>query len=206
MKKHILAAYLAASLALLVPAPGRFAYGIILILAMNISMLTATLFQRLVSSLSLENLSSVLTAMLLVGEGVLYKQFLILYSPVMALTLGLVIYLPPVSSFFISRFYRKSGETLGKELLGNMKYTAQFSLFAGIMFLLRDIIGYGTISLPSRKGIFQLEVLPERFGRMHAGVFFASIPGAIILCTLALTVVLSVQQNLKIAKEQNDAD
>ena len=206
MKKFALSTYLAASLALLVPVPGRLAYGIVLILAMNVSMITVTFFQRLVKLLSLENLMSVLTAMLLVSEGVLYKQLLIMYSPIMALTLGFAIYLPAVSSFFISRFYKQSREPVGKELCSNMKYMGQFSLFACIIFLLRDIIGYGTISLPSRNGIFQLELLREQSGKMHAGAFLATIPGAIVLCALVIAFILYVQQNLKIAKEYSDAD
>ena len=49
MKKSELSFFITLSLAMLVPVPGRLAYGIILILFLNILVLTGILFKKLIS-------------------------------------------------------------------------------------------------------------------------------------------------------------
>ena len=203
MKQNTLSVYLMASLAMLVPFPGRFAYGIILVAFMYVSMIMMSLFQNLVYRLSLEKLLSVLTAVFLISESIFFKQLLIMYSPVMALTLGFVIYIPAVASFFITRLYRPNKPSVAADLSENLKYCGGFSVFALFIFLFRDIFGYGSVSFPSRTGIAQI-ILSSSVDKVHVGTFWASTPGAILLCGLILYVISYADQNMKIAGAVSD--
>ncbi|HBG66779.1 MAG TPA: hypothetical protein DDW78_09945 [Treponema sp.] len=199
MNKNTIYIYMMASMAMLVPFPGRLAYGIILVILLNLLMLSGTLFRRLVSLLSLDNLLSVLIAVLLVSEAVIFKQLLVLYSPLMALTLGFSLFLPAVSSFLIGSLYQPGAGQLYADILSNLKQSGLFSLYALFIFLVRDIFGYGTLSLPSRTGLVQLQVLPAKSGGI--GMFWASVPGALLLCVLCIAGSALVHKKLLVAGE-----
>ncbi len=203
MKQNVLSVYLMASLAMLVPFPGRFAYGIILVIVMYASMIFMTLFQNLIYRLSLESLLSALTAVFLISESIFFKQLLIMYSPVMALTVGFVIYIPAVSSFFVMRLYRPNVPSIIADLSQNIQYCSGFSVFALCIFLFRDVFGYGTISFPSTNGIAQI-VLSSSADKVHVGTFWASTPGAVLLCGLVLYFISYADQNMKIAGAVSD--
>lgn len=203
MKQNTLSVYLMASLSMLVPFPGRFAYGIVLVIAMYASMIFMTLFQNLIYKFSLESLLSALTAVFLITESVFFKQLLIMYSPVMALTLGFVIYIPAVASFFVMRLYRPNVSSIVADLSQNIRYCGGFSLFSLCIFLFRDIFGYGTISFPSRTGIVQLVIFSSA-EKVHAGSFWASMPGAVLLCGLVLYIISYADQSMKIAGAVSD--
>ena len=72
--KRNIYSFLTASLALLVPSPGRFAYGITLLFMLNLLMLAGTLFKHLVKSLGLDDLLPVLLAVFLMTISVIFKQ------------------------------------------------------------------------------------------------------------------------------------
>ena len=209
MKKNTIYLYSMASLALLVPFPGRLAYGIILVILLNLLMLTGTLFRRLVSLLSLDNLLSVLIAVLLVSETVIFKQLLVLFSPLMALTLGFALFMPAVSSFIIGSLYQPGERRpLWTDCLVNLKQSGLFSLYALFVFAFRDLFGYGTLTLPARRGLVQLQVLS---GRCGAGTFWASIPGALLLSLLCIMLSAGFVRNLRhagesLAENGGDAD
>ncbi len=170
-----------ASFALVVPFPGRLAYGILLVILLNLQMLSITFFRRLVELVHLDDLLSVLTAAMLLCESIIFKQLLALYSPLMALTLSFVIYLPAVSSFVISHLHPVDS-SLDKwdEVRGNIRQSLSFSGLALVFFLVRDVLGYGTLTLPGRRGLLCMNILSQSES-VHTGVFFASIPGAILL-------------------------
>ena len=196
MEKDVSFSYMLASFALLIPFPGRLAYGIILIILLNIQMLTVPFFRNLVEFLKLDDLLSVLTAVMLLCESIVFNQLLSLYSPLMALTLSFVIYLPAVSSFIISHLYPldPSIDRLG-ELRNNMKYSLTFSVFAFIFFLIRDIIGYGTITFPGRKELVCIS-LPALDEGIHVGVFLASIPGAVLLVFITFFLIWQISKKI----------
>lgn len=205
MKQNTLSVYLMASLSMLVPFPGRFAYGIVLVIVMYASMIFMTLFQNLVYKISLESLLSVLTAVFLISESIFFKQILIMYSPVMALTVGFVIYIPAVASFFVMRLYRPNAPSITADLIQNIRYCGGFSLFALCISLFRDIFGYGTISFPSRTGLVQLVLFSSSSAeKISVGTFWASTPGAVLLCGLVLYFISYADQNMKIAGAISD--
>ncbi|MBP5465097.1 MAG: hypothetical protein J6Y13_08020, partial [Treponema sp.] len=81
MEKDISFSFMLASFALLIPFPGRLAYGIVLVLLLNVQMLTIPFFKSLVRFAQLDDLLSVLTAVMLLCESVVFKLLLSLYSP-----------------------------------------------------------------------------------------------------------------------------
>lgn len=197
MKQNNLYVFVAASLALLVPAPGRLAFGIILILSLNITMLIGTLFRKLISILKFDDLQSVLVAMMLVCVTMLQKLLLTFYNPVYALTLGFLLYLPSLSSFLIGYFFDPSREPLILELKDNMSQSLRFSLFALILFFLRDIFGYGTITFPASKGLLSIDLSVKPF-LLQIGNFVASIPGTLVLVGLVIVFQLHIMRKMRI--------
>ena len=205
MKNKVSAySFLTASLALLVPAPGRFAYGILLLLLMNILMLAGTLFKRLVNVLKVDELLPILLAVFLITLSILYKQILAIFSPVLALTLSFVIYMPAVSSFVIGNLYSQSAKEGELNIKENMKHSFHFSLYALLVFLFRDIFGYGTISLPSASGLIGIPVMPIKEGGFYAGIFWASIPGAVVITALSIAVYSYVSSKFEMVKKEEE--
>ncbi len=181
MEKEAAFGFMLASFALVIPFPGRLAYGILLVILLNVQMVSITLFRRLVELVHLNDLLSVLTAAMLLCESIIFKQLLALYSPLMALSVSFIIYLPAVSSFIISRLRPSDAglEVMG-EVRGNLRQSLSFSAIALVFFLIRDVFGYGTLTLPGRKGLLCINILSQSEDA-HVGVFLASIPGAILL-------------------------
>lgn len=202
MKKNDFYVFIAASIAMLVPAPGRLSCGIVLVVGIMFFILVGTLFRKLIQKLALFELQPVLIAVLLVAAAILYKQLIIMMSPVLGLMLGFNIYLAAISSFMIGYLYEKSTKPLNEELSENLKKGGQFSLFALVFFLFRDIFGYGTITIPARKGMHEL-VLYHNAERITASIFWASIPGALVLTALLLVLFVHVTRMFTVIENSN---
>ena len=99
MTKKKMYALITASIALLVPAPGRFAYGLILVVLLMLLVTLGTVFRYWFTKLSLTQLLPALLAVMLISVVVLYKQLIILYAPFTALVMGFTLYLPALSAF-----------------------------------------------------------------------------------------------------------
>ncbi len=199
MKQNNLYVFVAASLALLVPIPGRLAFGIIMLVFLNVTMLLGTLFRKLICVLKLGNLQSVLVAMMLVCTATMAKLVLSLFCPIYALVLGFALYLPALSSFLIGYFFDPSREKLSVELAENMSQSLRFSLAAFLLFLLRDIFGYGTITLPAKDSLFTIQI-PFGTSFMQAGDFVASIPGTLVLVGLLIVFQNHITRKFRIAE------
>ncbi len=210
MRKINLYTYITAALALLVPVPGRFAYGIVLVLLLNILLASGTLFRKLVAVLKLQQLQSVLVGVFLVAVTVLYKELLNFVTPGIALNLGYVIYMPAVSSFLIGFLYEPSNGAVLQELKQNMVPNLMFSGYALVFFLLRDIIGYGTITFAVFPGVKEIVIQKYTEGKTYMGVFFTTIPGALVMVALSIIItahaVNKAEYIRSIAKEEEQTD
>ncbi|HAM79045.1 MAG TPA: hypothetical protein DCP61_07695 [Treponema sp.] len=204
--KRNIYSFLTASLALLVPSPGRFAYGILLLFMLNLLMLAGTLFKHLVKVLDLDELLPVLLAVFLMTVSVIFKQLLITLSPLAALTLGFIIYMPAVSSFLIGNLYSQNSDNIKENLAVNLKESILFSIFALAVFLFRDIFGYGTISLPAASGLVEISLIKVREGGFYPGIFWATIPGALVIIALSLAIYVHVISKFNQVKEQEESN
>ena len=99
MKKRSIYVLIATILTVLVPAPGRFVYGVALVLEINIIMLIGTLVNSLVKKIKLEELNTLIILIMIISSTILYRQIMIMICPEVMLTLGVLIYLTPISVF-----------------------------------------------------------------------------------------------------------
>lgn len=195
MNKRIYFIFIAASFALLVSAPGRLAYGLVLIVEMNLLVLASASFAAFVRRFEFGNLRKVVMLSFVIFATVLFRQILILFSPVIALTLGFVIFLPPVSVFLFGNVFAERTPYPSDAL----RQSLVFSAFALVFFFLRDLLGFGTISFPMPNGIGE-----ARFFDSHSTAFcslFASVPGALLLVVLCMAALLTVQRKMNIIEK-----
>lgn len=196
MKKKSIYVFITASLALCVPAPGRFVFGIILVLEMNIMMLLCTSFRQLVAKLRIDYLSDIMTLSFLIFLAMLYKQLLIFISPETAIQIGFVIFIPPASSYFIGYIFGTKPKSLSEDIKSYMSHTLLYSLFALLFFLLRDIVGFGTFTYITFSGVKEIVLFNTE--KISAMSFFATIPGALISVSLILTLYIFVMDKIHI--------
>ena len=200
MKKNLYFIFIAASFALLAVTPGRLAYGIPLILELNLLLAGASAFNELTKKIDLGDLHEILTLAFIIFLAIFFKQLLILYSPVVALTLSFAVYLPAVSAFLLACVFSNQGNALAK----NAGLGARFSAFAFLFFLLRDILGYGSISLPARNGI--VEALLFDSYKTSFFSLFASAPGAVMLLAACMAFLLAVQKKMNAIEKSGTGD
>ncbi|MBQ9238308.1 MAG: hypothetical protein IJ191_03210 [Treponema sp.] len=181
---------MAAALMMIVPAPGRFAVGILLAIELNLLMLTGTYFRSAVSRLRLGYISDALVILFLVCATMFYRQLLVIIIPEAALQLGFILYLPAVSSYCLEGIFSVKSAQLSERLPACLHDSLRYSLGMLLFFLFRDIAGYGTISYPTTLGIDELVLFDA--SRVSAFSFFATIPGTLIVLAGAVIAVLFV--------------
>ena len=174
----------------MVPFPGRFAYGLILAVELCALVFASTLLRDAIRKLELSRIENVLFMSLIVSLTMLFRQILAVFLPLAALTLGFAIYVPAVSAFVAGCLPCDETEGITSILKRNMSAAALFSGFALAFFLLRDIIGFGTITYIGPRGIAEKVLFDsERIAFMS---FFATIPGALIALALILAVAVCI--------------
>ena len=146
MKRRSVYLLIATILAVLVPSPGRFVYGVTLVLELNILMLIGTLTVSLVKQMKLEEINSLIVLVIIIASTILFRQIMIMFQPEIMLTLGYIIYLMPVSFFIIGYVFSNTDAPLVERLKFNMLHILTFSVYALLFFLLRDLFGYGTFT------------------------------------------------------------
>ena len=193
MNRNTIFMYIAVSLVMLVPVPGRLYYGVPVVIVLNLLMVLTTLFSKLMDHFKFFSLKPACVLLMLVGLTIFSRQLLILYSPVTALTMGFICYMPTIAVLMLGRFFDNRGMHLKTALKGNMRESGLFSIYALVFFLLRDVVGYGTISLPIPSGIFKFE-LPT-IAYFSPFTFWASIPGALVLSGGLLASLSFIRQH-----------
>lgn len=195
MNKRIYFIFIAASFALLVSASGRLAYGLVLIVEMNLLVLASASFAAFVRRFEFGNLRKVVMLSFVIFATVFFRQILILFSPVIALTLGFVIFLPPVSVFLFGNVFAERTPYPSDAL----RQSLVFSAFALVFFFLRDLLGFGTISFPMPNGIGEARFFDSRSTAFCS--LFASVPGALLLVVLCMAALLTVQRKMNIIEK-----
>ncbi len=187
MKKNVYFVFIAASFALLAAAPGRLAYGLPLIIELDILFFAAKAFYSFVKKIEMGSLAEILALAFIVFMTILFKQVLILFSPVIALTLSFCLYIPALSVFLLASVFQGQANADG----ASFEPALLFSAFALLFFLLRDVLGYGTISLPVSNGIKE-SYLFNSYDTAFLS-FFATIPGSLLVLVLCMSFLLTAQ-------------
>lgn len=204
MNKYLYYIFTSISFALLIAAPGRFAFGLILCFELFFLIFTGFLFSFILKRLELNEMNSVFTVISLIFSTILYKQIIMCFFPLIALQLSFVFYLPAVTSYIIGIVYKNVNSSTKISLIENVKVTGLFSILALIFYLIRDIIGYGTFTFPSSKGLFEYQILNSE--KFVWGTLFASIPGSLVLVSVTILIFIFVQKKFNIIERAEDAN
>ena len=196
MTRKAISIYMTATCAMAIVIPGRFAIGIIIATEVFLLTVFGTLFSALLKTLRITELRTAAMCAFLVSFTVLFKQLLILSMPETALQLSFVLYLPSISSFTTVFLIKEKLPPLKTDLLGNFAPPFIFTVYMLVFVLIRDCIGYGTITLPAPGKMIEIVVFPEWYSA--AGTFFATIPGALVLSALFLSLFLAMEEKFKI--------
>lgn len=199
MKRRSIYVFVSTALAMLVPSPGRFVYGLALVLQLNLVMLIGILINSLTKTLKLEEESSVILLGSTVFTTILFRQIMVLINPEVVLTLGFVIYLMPISFFFLGYLFSDVEDPLGKRLKFTFSHILTFSVYALLYFLIRDVFGYGTITyFGSGFNIVEKVLLdPEKVSIFS---LLASIPGSLLFSAVVLFIHIVVRNKYNIIK------
>lgn len=197
--KNLMYIYITAYLALLIPTPGRFVYGVTLMLELILLSLIGALSVSLVYKLKLQKISSLIIMSILISFTILYRSiFAILYSEI-ALVLGYIFYLPTISIFLLDNIFKNKDAILQVRLKKVIINVSVFSVIGLLFFLFRDIAGYGTFTFyGSRHKIYEKIILDTNKTGIFS--FFASIPGALILAGLILFIYILFSRKFNILK------
>ncbi|MGN0728348.1 hypothetical protein [Treponema sp.] len=183
MEKKEIYLYIPLSFAFLLPVPGRFAFGLVMIIELYLMSVCEILFKKLTLKFFNRELHNVITMIVLVSMCILFRQFMILFSPLVAFVMGIAFFMPALTSFVMGSWYSDSVLPLPQELCAALKKCSMFSVFAAVFFLIRDIFGYGTVSFPYPGGVFEIQLFGMK-DSFFLFSFLASIPGAVVLLLL----------------------
>lgn len=199
MKQRVYYISSAAYLAILIPLPGRFVFGLSLMLELLLLSLIGILSNSFINKLKLYEIKSPLLMIFLISFSILYRQLLILTYPEIALTLGYYIFLPAVSLLFFNSILDNSDKTLSEKINENTFNTLLYCISGIFFFLFRDLAGYGTFTFFGKNHqIFEKVILnPNGVGIFS---FFATIPGALILSGLLLFFQIICNNKFRIIK------
>ncbi|WP_443737294.1 hypothetical protein [Treponema sp.] len=194
--------YIGTTLTIVLPFPGRIAYGIFALLHFNLSVVLLTLMFYAINLLKVKFLRLGICSLELVALTILYKQLLVIFCPVAALTIGFSFYLPAVSAVIITIFNLRTKNSIKETCLDKVKKSLSISAFCFIIFVLRDILGFGTITLPKWQSLLVIKIpeIPFLAGNSFMS-FFATIPGSMVLTVLVFFAGLKL--NVVFAGEKN---
>lgn len=170
MKKNTIFLF---ALSPLIPCASRFAYGIVLSFALLWLFLSGLLFRKFIKKIIPSDPSPYIELVCLVSSATLF--FLIVQGivPVLSVSLGFYFYITAFSYFLLK----------GLDYF-TLQPKSLFPIFPFLVFLLlfsliREILGFGTISLPVPTGIVELTVLP--YFQLYGMGFWGTAGGALIL-------------------------
>jgi hypothetical protein len=195
VKKNLYFVFIAASFAFLAAAPGRLAYGLPLALEFFLLSVSATAFNSIAKKMALGALQEILSLAFIIFMAALYKQILILFSPVIALALSFLVYLPAASTFLLAQVFSSPAPSVS----ANARLSAKVGAFAFAFFFLRDVLGYGAISVPAPGGIKEA-VLFNAYDTAFLS-FFATIPGALLILIFCMSLILAAQTRFNILEK-----
>ena len=195
--------YIASFLALTIPPTGRFVFGFTLMLELLILEVLGVLLNELVTKLKLEQLRTYFVMFFMIAITILYRQILVITYTEIALILGFILYMPPVSVFLTHTLFSDFDEPLSLRFRTNLLSTFAFSLVILVFYLFRDIAGYGTFTFFGKNHrIFEKILLnPDKVGLF---TFFATIPGALVLTSLTIYMFLFLRNKLRIISSKGE--
>ncbi len=192
---------LACVLAVLIPVPGRLAYGIITVLLLIWVMLFGSLLKIVIQMLHLEDFEQISLLAVLTALVTVFRQLLTLFSPVISLTMSFSVYIIGFSCIVMGGLFA-SGErgqiSLPRLLHRNIKTAAGLIPSVLGFYALRDLFGYGSLTLPAASRLLEWKIM-NTGGSSGIG-FWGTAGGAFILLGIFLGAYLFCTRKLRIAE------
>ncbi len=157
----------------LIPATSRLAYALVMAGAMVFYYLTGIICREAIRRIEGLNSGNILELVCLAGASALYSSILRALYPLLATSLELYVYAAAFS--FLLLLSIDSFNHTAMKMPQIIVFVPVFISFAG----LRELIGCGTVSLPSPSGLIEIDV----FGRIGFSVirFWGTTAGALLL-------------------------
>ena len=165
----------------LVPAASRLSYGIVLSLAMLWILAWGFLIREIVQRMHAGRAGLYIEFTCLAGSATVFTVLLRLFSPILALSLGLYVFLAAFSGILLVSIDFFS--VRGKSFLPALPFIPFLAIFSCI----REILGSGTISFPTPDGMTEITVIPA-FETYGLG-FWGTSCGALILLGIFAWIV-----------------
>lgn len=197
MKKESIYLLIAAYLSIIILTPGRFVFGFTTMLELFLFMILGILFNSLISKLKLNDFRTALSLMFIVFLTSIYRQIFVIFQTEVAMTLGIIFYIPALSLYLVNTMLRNSAKSLKYKLLFNLKQNGIICILGLAFFLFRDLAAYGTFTFYGKNHQIYEKVL---FFQNTTGYlsFLASIPGTLMFSGLLLLCVRYVKRQLQI--------
>lgn len=199
MTRKAISIYMAATCAIVIVAPGRFVCGILIAAELLILMLFGLLFKSFIKKIKIEKMEQPVMLCFVIFATIFCKRLIALFMPEVALQLGFVLFLPSISTFTTVFLLEETDMSLKESLKKDMPAAVLFAAYILLVSLIRDIIGFGTITLPASG--HQLEFVLFSENRISSATFIATIPGSLILNALLLSAYLFVEKKMNIIKK-----
>ena len=199
MKRDSIFLYAPIYLALIIPTPGRFVFGFTIFMEMILLTLVGTLMNSLIKKLDLEKMKTAIMLIVVIATTILFRQILILICAEIALTLGFVLYLPPISLFLIGILFKENNDPIKEKLKNNMSIVTVFSVVGLLFFLIRDLLGYGTFTFigPNHQILEKILITSDNWAIFS---FLASIPGALLFAGILLYIAILIRKKIHIIR------
>jgi hypothetical protein len=178
-------------LSIVIASPCRLSSGIVLMLFFNCMIAIGCAANYAVCRLKLFKLLVPLMIYSTVFFTVLFKQFTIMLSPALALSTGFALYVTGFCAYESGQYFLIPLESFAITVSKKLKESLKFSALALAVFLFREAFGLSAVSFPAPQGVVPLgmiEIRLPRFELFDSLVFIASIPGAVIVTTIAITL------------------
>ncbi len=199
MTRKAVSLYMATTCAMVVAVPGRLGNGIVIAVELCFLMCAGTLFRSLLKMLRLRQLKVASMCTFIVACTVFFREVLSLMMPETALQLSFALYLPAISTFSSVFLFDERNLSLSEELKNNMVPASVFSAYIVLLSLARDVLGYGTLTLPFPGGMIELVLFDS--GRITWLSFLATIPGALVVSALIMALYLTLEKRIGIIEK-----
>ncbi|WP_147612484.1 hypothetical protein [Treponema pectinovorum] len=190
--------YLATTLAIVLPIPGRIAFGIFMLVHFNLTVACSTLILHGIKKIESQLLKIAIMAVQIVAVSIFYKLILTIICPIAALTFGYSIYLPAISSVVLVMISSLKFEDLKSDFVSKFKESIKISIFCFFIFFFKDFLGFSTLTFPFWQKIIVIK-LPVVFESFPLISFIATIPGTIFFTALTFFFYVSF-----IKEDKND--
>ena len=181
--------YLAVSLSLLIPVSGRFAFGIVILLFFNLSVILTVSTIHGIRKFQFEYLKFSLVAFEIIAFTLLFRQITVILCPIIAMSCGFAFFIVAAVSVMIPMLFTGSSTLLKEDLLLQLKSSLLISLFCLVFFLFRDIIGFGTVTLPVWQDILVLKI-PYLYNHLNMLSFIGTIPSVLLITGILLSLFI----------------